>query len=222
VELFLGTCVSQLPADEALRLLFDLDARLYEYLGAQAVAYGAGLHPKHRLTGYHEFFCRRIYATESVLDVGCGIGAVAHSIVVSSGATVTGIDLNGENIRRANESYRVPGLTFRQGNVLTDLPQAHFDVVVLSNVLEHLPDRAQFLAGLVAILTPKRILIRVPLFDRDWRVPLKRELGIEWRLDTTHQTEYTTESFVDEVRSAGLKVVSMEICWGEIWSELCP
>ncbi len=29
-----------------------------------------------------------------------------------------------------------------------------------------------------------RLLIRMPLFERDWRAPLKREAGIEQWLDT--------------------------------------
>jgi hypothetical protein len=69
---------------------------------------------------------------------------------------------------------------------------------------------------------PERILIRVPLFERDWRVPLKKELGVEWRLDDTHETEYTLESFASEMQEAGLAVKHLEVRWGEIWVELFP
>jgi len=40
-----------------------------------------------------------------------------------------------------------------------------FDVIVLSNVLEHLKDRANFLAKLKANINPERFLIRVPMFS---------------------------------------------------------
>jgi hypothetical protein len=63
------------------------------------------------------------------------------------------------------------------------------------------------------------MLIRVPLFERDWRVPLKKELGVEWRLDPTHETEYTIESWAQEIEEAGLKVTHQEIRWSEIWAE---
>jgi hypothetical protein len=59
----------------------------------------------------------------------------------------------------------------------------------------------------------------VPLFERDWRVPLKQELGIDYRLDPTHCTEYTLESFASEMKDAGLKVTYQEVRWGEIWAE---
>jgi len=69
---------------------------------------------------------------------------------------------------------------------------------------------------------PKCILIRVPLFERDWRVPMKKQLDVEWRLDATHETEYTQESFIREIADAGLCVVYQETRWGEIWAELEP
>jgi hypothetical protein len=67
-----------------------------------------------------------------------------------------------------------------------------------------------------------RFLIRVPLFERDWRVPVKQELGVEWRLDPTHETEYTQESFAEEMKQARLTVTHQEIRWGEIWAEARP
>jgi hypothetical protein len=90
---------------------------------------------------------------------------------------------------------------------------------VLSNVLEHLPGRAGFLSDVSERLCPARFLIRVPQFERDWRVPLRREVGAEWRLDATHETEYSEEQLHEELRAAGLRVVHQEIRWGEFWLE---
>ena len=66
------------------------------------------------------------------------------------------------------------------------------------------------------------LLIRVPLFERDWRIPLRRELGVEYRLDPTHETEYTLESFAAEMHEAGLRVTHQEVRWGEVWAECEP
>ena len=95
-----------------------------------------------------------------------------------------------------------------------------FDVVILSNVLEHLPDRPQFLRKVKQSVHARRFLIRVPLFDREWRVPLKRELGVEWRLDFTHETEYTQESFVQDITEAQMHITYQETRWSEIWAEV--
>ena len=209
-----------LPAREALEFLFRLDHALYPVQGQKAVEYGNGVHTKHRHMKYHDFFVDRIDADDRVLDVGCGIGALAHSIAKRSGASVLAIDLDASKIATASERHRHPRVEYRVGDVLEGIPQGEVQVVVLSNVLEHLPWRPEFLSKLSQLPGIERLLVRVPLFERDWRVPLKRELGIEWRLDPTHETEYTLESFAEEVREAGLDVEHLEVRWGEIWCEL--
>jgi hypothetical protein len=60
------------------------------------------------------------------------------------------------------------------------------------------------------------------MIDRDWKVPLREELGLFHFSDPTHFTEYTRESFEQEVADAGLVVKEIVINWGEIWAELHP
>ncbi|MGA1790698.1 MAG: class I SAM-dependent methyltransferase [bacterium] len=215
---FISYYAKHLPEDEALRFLFDLDERLYALQGSIAIAYGKGLHPKHHLTGYHDFFVKRIHNTDKVLDIGCGNGALAYDIATKCKTRVTAIDSNEKNILHAKERYHNPNITYIWGNAPDDLPNKEYDVVVLSNVLEHIEKRTEFLSRIAHSVRPDRLLIRVPLFERDWRVPLKRELGVEWRLDKTHHIEYTIESFLVEIEQAGFHVSFSETHWGEIWS----
>lgn len=49
-------------------------------------------------------------------------------------------------------------------------------------------------------------------------MPLKREIGVDYRLDNTHYIEYTNEEFEQEIKAAGLKIVSAKVNWGEIWA----
>ena len=51
-------------------------------------------------------------------------------------------------------------------------------------------------------------------------MPLKKELGVEWRLDPTHETEYTLETFAEEMSAANFRIDHLEVRWGEIWSEV--
>lgn len=208
--------------DAALRFLFELDAFLYQVQGQQAIRYGGGVHTKHRHTRYHHFFADRIGPDDKVLDLGCGIGAVASDIAEKTGATVVAVDIDEHNLIQARRDHGHPRVEYRLGDVLRDPLESGFDVVVLSNVLEHLPGRPAFLARVVDRVRPSRVLIRVPLFERDWRIPLRKELGVEWRLDETHETEYTLESFAEEMDAAGLRLQHIEVRWGEIWSELVP
>jgi 2-polyprenyl-3-methyl-5-hydroxy-6-metoxy-1,4-benzoquinol methylase len=214
--------VAKLPPAEALRFLFRLDARLYLLQGQKAIEYDGGIHTKHRHIRYHDFFASRIRSGERVLDIGCGHGALTYDVAEKAGAQVVGIDLSPDNIALAHQRHAHARVEYRVGDALQDLPDSSFVVVILSNVLEHLPGRPAFLRRVQEAVHPSRFLIRVPLFERDWRVPLKRELGVEWQLDPTHETEYTLESFAEEMAAAGLRLTHREVRWGEIWAEAVP
>ena len=240
----------RLPPAEAARFLFALDSALYEQLGEAAIraeqaataspqtddaAHAtdplAGAHPKHRLTRYHDFFLERIRPGQSVLDLGCGLGVLATRLALEAGATVVGLDMSRKNLDEARERTARAGASVRYvvgdivdvaaGRACEGLDAA-FDVLVLSNVLEHLPNRPRVLRGLVDRFAGPRVLIRVPSFERDWRVPFKRELGVEWRLDPTHEIEHTREELRREIEGAGLRIEAFEQRWGEYFAEARP
>ncbi|MBF0358162.1 MAG: class I SAM-dependent methyltransferase [Magnetococcales bacterium] len=207
-----------IPADQALGFLFRLDNHLYSLQGRHSIRYNDGVHTKHLHTGYHDFFINRVKAGERVLDVGCGTGMLAFDLADKAGGLVLGIDLEEKNITIAKKRFCHANVEFVVGDIMQYSDNRPFDIVILSNVLEHLTNRAGFLRQLAQITKSYRFLIRVPLFERDWRIPLKKELAVEWRLDPTHETEYSQESFAQEIDEAGLKITHQEIRWGEIWA----
>ena len=209
-------------ARSAMRVLLKADDFLTKCINRLAIEYDGGVHVKHRLMKYHDFFVERISPGERVLDVGCGYGAVAYSVASRAGAVVVGIDLRAENIVKARQLFQHPNLSFLQGDVLQGLPKESFDVIMLSNILEHIEQRVEFLTIVHERLSPQRCLIRVPMFNRDWRVPLREELAMSYFSDPTHYTEYTQESFEKEIRAAGLTITHLQINWGEIWAEVRP
>jgi SAM-dependent methyltransferase len=208
------------PAKAALMELLELERVISGQIDLAALEYGDGVHVKHRLMRYHDFFVSRIRQADRVLDVGCGYGAVAYSIADRTGAHVTGIDLDAANIAKARQLHARPNLTFLQGEAPRDLPREHFDVIVLSNVLEHIESRLHFLRQLIEKTSAPRLLIRVPMSDREWRVPLRAELGQFHFSDPTHFTEYTRDSFEQEMAAAGLVISHLQVNWGEIWAEV--
>jgi 2-polyprenyl-3-methyl-5-hydroxy-6-metoxy-1,4-benzoquinol methylase len=211
-----------LPHRFTLRFLLSLDNWIYYLVGKVATHANNGIHPKHRYMKYHEFFINRILPNDNVLDIGCGNGVVDIEIAQRTGAKVTGIDSDAAKITEAKQRDKDSIVNFLVCDALQDLPNGSFKVIILSNVLEHILDRIQFLQTLKISLHPTRILIRVPLIDRDWLVALKQELDVDWRLDPTHYIEYTQETFSNEIQAAQMKIVYIEIRWGEIWSEVCP
>jgi hypothetical protein len=92
----------------------------------------------------------------------------------------------------------------------------------MSNVLEHIEERVDFLQGLIKKINPHRILIRVPLFERHWHIPMRKELGVGYFSDQTHFIEHTLEEFSYEMQQAGLDIISQDIHWGEIWAVTQP
>jgi 2-polyprenyl-3-methyl-5-hydroxy-6-metoxy-1,4-benzoquinol methylase len=207
----------------ALRRLFTLQDRLDLVINERAVAYGNGEHPKHRLIAYHGFFVERTPVGSRVLDIGCGYGAVARSIAQRvPGVEVTGIDLDRPRLSQAMTAANPQNLTFVLGDVLKDLPSGHWDVIVLSNILEHIDQRVDFLKSVVAKTSAGKLLIRVPLFERQWQNPMRAELGINYFSDSTHYIEHTLEQFEEEITAAGLKPVEIVLRWGEIWADCRP
>lgn len=215
--------VSKLPPRVALRELLQLEDHVSLRIDQAAIRLGSGVHPKHRLTRYHDFFVDRIEPGQRVLDVGCGYGAVAVDIAERAQAHVTGVDTNGVSLAQARARY-LPDerLEFVESDIHAYEPPAPFDVVVLSNVLEHVAGRPALLRLLVERAQPRRILIRVPVFDRDWRVPLREEIGLSPFEDATHEIEYRPGELEAELAEAGLEIEEAIRRWGELWVSATP
>jgi ubiquinone/menaquinone biosynthesis C-methylase UbiE len=206
-------------AAQGLRRLFALQDRLDWVTNERAMAYGNGVHPKHRLMRYHDFFVDRISNGMRVLDIGCGYGAVARSIATRvTGSTVVGVETNRERLAQARVGDVPRNLSFVEADARRNLPAGPWNVVVLSNILEHIEDRVEFLKSVLRQAQPERVLIRVPLFERDWKMPLRRELGVNYFSDSEHFIEHRLNELHDELRAAGLQPIETVTLWGEIWT----
>lgn len=164
---------------------------------------------------YHQFFVDNIDPQDAVLDIGCGNGFLTYDIAKKAGS-VTAIDLNDDNIEFAKRSFNRDNIKYICGDATKLNFRQKFDVVILSNLLEHLENRHDFLRKLKSLA--HKLLIRVPLLNRDWLTYYKRELGVEYRLDLTHKIEYTMESFQEELEKAGMRIESASIQFGKIWA----
>jgi len=109
-------------------------------------------------------------------------------------------------------------LTFVEGDATEAFPEGAWDVVVLSNVLEHIDDRIGFLTRIRERLNPGIFLIRVPLFERSWHMPMRREVGANFLSDPDHRIEHTRAAFEAEVAAAGFSILELQTPWGEIWA----
>lgn len=173
-----------------------------------------GRHPKHAILNYHQFFLDNIQATDRVLDVGCGKGEVARSVAGKAQRAV-GIDIVPKSIALAQQPGALANLSFVVGDATSHAFSEAFDVIILSNVLEHIKDRVTFLKKLRAVAPT--ILIRAPMLTRDWMAVYKKQEGFEYRLDDTHYIEYDMPTFMAEMQAAELTVSHYHINFGELY-----
>ena len=213
-----------LDPKESIKKLFELDNQLYGLQGREAIRMENGIHPKHRILRYKEWFRNSLSVGDVVLDVGCNTGLLPVTIS-SKVSYVYGIEIEKEHIKKAKELHQKQNIEFICADATTyDYSQCKpIDCVTLSNVLEHIDQRVLFLQKIIKNLKwndteNKRFLIRVPMLDRDWRPVLKKELGCEWRLDKTHYTEYTKCEFYQEMSNANIEVVNFNVRFGEIYA----
>lgn len=198
-----------------IKFLLIIDNYIYSRISKYAIILENGIHPKHRLMKYHDFFVSNIGPDDIVLDIGCGNGSVAYD-VAKKAKSVVGIDIDGNKIRDAKKNFLLDNIEYICGDIISWPFKQKFDVIIMSNVLEHIENRIKFLKKIKGL--GRKFLIRLPMINRSWVVLYKKELGIEYRLDKTHYIEYTIESFTRELEEADLKIGDYSIQFGEIWA----
>ena len=206
---------------KGLKSLFLIKDNLDWVINERALKYGSGIHPKHYLMNYHKFFSSRIKDGSKVLDVGCGIGIVSLKIAKElTKSSIIGIDIKKKNIIIANQllnKCNLSNVNFIHGDIYNQ-NDIKADYVILSNILEHIENRTEFLKNIQKISNSKIFLIRVPNFERDWQIAMRKELGIYYFSDVDHKIEHTVCDLKKDLENAGFIIKETITAWGEIWT----
>lgn len=207
-----------------LRLVMKAHNALYDMAGFFAIVVNDEKHPKHHILRYQEWFRDHINADWVVVDIGSNTGSMA-ALLADKAIHVYGIEIIPQHSEIARQKYARNNLEFITADATSfDYSKClPIDCVTLSNVLEHIRDRIVFLDTLRKRLPWRNpdsctFLIRVPTIERDWLAIYKKELGIEYRLDRTHQIEHTQVQFCNELQAAGLEIESLDVRFGEIYA----
>ncbi len=205
-----------------LLFLLKLDNFIYKLITISSIENNGGVHPKHKIINYEDWFIKNINEDDHILDIGSNLGKMAINMSKKC-KRVSGIEINQASVKIAKEKANEKTNFFASDATLFNFESIEsVDCITMSNVLEHIENRESFLRLLIKNVNwvegPK-FLIRVPLIDREWISPFKKNLNIEWRLDRTHFIEYTEASFKEELYKCGLQVIFMEIRFGELYAK---
>jgi len=102
----------------------------------------------------------------NIIEIGCAMGILLNKVAEKlSVKDISGLDISGENIKLAKNLY--PGCKFYQGTI-EDLKPAmesrglkKYDLVILSDIIEHIPDDLKFLTTVRTI--SNYVLVNLPL-----------------------------------------------------------
>jgi SAM-dependent methyltransferase len=136
---------------------------------------------------------------KSVLDVGCGNGALLGELEKKSLPELVGIDLSELVIKENGQ--RFSGLRFQALDVSKNALEEKFDLVICSEVLEHIDNLAAALANLRRMCR-RYLIITVPT----GRVfPIDQKMG--------HVRHFSSTEIRDCLKPHGLRVLLLKK-WG--------
>lgn len=97
---------------------------------------------------------------DRILDIGCGNGSILRYLSALGYTNLHGLEISGYAIER----LRAEGIEMHFGKLPSiPLPDASFDIVIASQVLEHVIRRRRFLREIQRVLKPGgRALVFVP------------------------------------------------------------
>jgi SAM-dependent methyltransferase len=131
-----------------------------------------------------------------VLDVGCGTGSNLRMLVELDFEDVTGLDRSEDAIRWCREK-ELP--TVERGDLCAlPFPEDHFDLVLATDVLEHIDEPDAAVAELRRVLRPGgTLIVTVPAFESLW--------GLQDDV-SHHRRRYRKDELVAQLRAVGFTV----------------
>jgi 2-polyprenyl-3-methyl-5-hydroxy-6-metoxy-1,4-benzoquinol methylase len=147
-----------------------------------------------------------------LLDVGCNEGR-GLKFYKRNGFTAEGLELN----ETAAQVARARGYTVYTQTLETFAPSTLYDVVVLSNVLEHTPDPKAMLGAICRVLNPGGyVWISCPN-NRSWLRTVFGRFWINWHVPF-HIVHFSARSLTQLLELEGYAVTEMRFETPSLWA----
>jgi len=164
-----------------------------------------------------------VHAADTVIDVGCGDGSYIH-FCARRGAEVIFIDRDAARLARTRRKVESSTARGHRG-IQSDcdpipLEDGAGDLVICTEVLEHVPDPEKFLGELRRITRPGgRLLITVP--DARSEQLVAATVPPQYFQEPNHIRVFTAQALRELVQGAGLTIESQQF-FGCFWSVYWP
>lgn len=145
---------------------------------------------------------------DKILDIGCGAGTVDFYLA-NQGHKVLGIDISEKAVKACRKSARALGLkdraSFKKLNFPERKPQGKFDLIICSEVLEHLESDKKAVEVIFGLLRPGGIVI----FSTPSKNAPLYKLGLAKKFDEKvgHLRRYFLKELKTLVRKTGFVVL---------------
>lgn len=152
-------------------------------------------------------FNKHIKSTDTILDVGCGIGVISLYFG-NKCKSVYGIDVSDKAITLAKKSAEHLNLQKKVKFELIDFPNKYlnmkFDKVILSETLEHIKDEDKALTSIFKMLNEDgQLIITVPSVNSlIYRIGMAKKFDIE----VGHLRRYTVDGLQKKLEENGFIV----------------
>lgn len=158
---------------------------------------------------------------KKVLDIGCGTGTISLFLATKNN-DIVGLDISEKAIKIAIENAKHLGLENRVKFIVCDYPNEKidgtFDLILLNDVLEHIPCQSKALQTTIRLLKRNGIIfLSVPLKE----APLYK-LGLLKKFDKEvgHLRRYSVEEFTELIVGYGLTIEKVELKEGILKNSL--
>jgi 2-polyprenyl-3-methyl-5-hydroxy-6-metoxy-1,4-benzoquinol methylase len=151
----------------------------------------------------------------SVVDLGCGDGSLLFSLqkrgLFSNAEKIVGVDLSPERVKNLRGNVKgAIGIVSDACNV-KKLENEVFDVVISSQLIEHLPNDIDLLQEIWRLVKGNGVVYISSVIKKWYGFYIYRNKG-RFRLDPTHVREYSSkEDFLHLLERNGLKISEYRI-----------
>ncbi len=139
-----------------------------------------------------------------VLEIGCGVGDLLASLKPSRGV---GVDFSPEMVKFAKQRH--PDLEFHVADALEFSSSEKFDYIVLSDLVNDLPDVQAVLEQLQKVSTSNTRLV-VNFFNNLWRPMLQTAEKLGLKSPTLLQNWLSKDDMVNLLHLAGWEVIKTD------------